>query len=1126
MRPEQRKRLREIHTFPSLVKYLREELDWPISADDFEDLTFEYTPEEIGIDEKNAAKIRSIRRLRPLTAKPADQPWGIFFVKFEPKRLPVVALRRVLGRLALKKRASANSDERAAWRADDLLFISSYGEGEERRISFAHFSQSESKADLPILRVLGWDDQDTALHLDDVAGTLSEQLCWPSDEFDADAWREEWRSAFTLRHREVITTSKALAVRLAELACAIRRRINTVLAIETQDGPVSKLMAAFQQTLVHDLDEDGFADMYAQTIAYGLLSARVASPAGDTADDLPGTMPITNPFLRELMETFLDVGGRKGKAGRGAGLDFDELGVGEVVDLLDSANMEAVVRDFGDRNPQEDPVIHFYELFLKEYDAKKRMQRGVFYTPRPVVSFIVRAVDELLRTELGLEDGLADTATWGEMVKRFDGLEIPEGAESSQAFVQILDPATGTGTFLVEIIDRIHETMTEKWEAEGHSATRIGQLWNKYVPKHLLPRLHGYELMMAPYAIAHMKIGLKLRETGYRFGSDACARIYLTNALEPPTDTFGTLAFAIPALAHEAAAVNAVKSDSVYTVVVGNPPYSLLSANMSDEARRLVEPYKFIDGDRIRERGALQFEKNIQDDYVKFIRLVEVTLAAAGCGVSGIVTNHAFIDNTTFRGLRWHLLQTFSQIYVLDLKGNANRGLEDGDRNVFDIQQGVSVSLLLGRPDFSEVAKVSHAYMLGDRETKYDTLLRGGVADWDWVGVECRPPLFFFTPSDGSEEEFLSGMGVDHLFDQQSAGIITARDHFVIDFDPTVLEERIRAFAESSLSDSDVLEEFGISSKKGWDVGKARASLAQVEDIAAHIHPVIYRPFDMRWIFYHPSLVWGQAWPTMRHMLDKDNVALMTTRKVEAGDFAHAAVVDGLAECHSVSMKEVNYVLPLYRFEESEMMGTLDTKRVCNLRTDAVTALIPDRQHRSEIRPEDVFGYVYAVLHSDNYRTRYADALRKYFPHIPRPASIDAFHDLGSLGVQLAHVHLGDALVGEGAKLTVLGEGDMIVEKVAYAEETVWVDRARSSGFSGVPEEVWQFRVGGYKVCEKWLKERRAKRGRHQRAAVVLGSEEIRQYSSVIGRVAKTLQIVAEIDRAVDRHGGWSAAFE
>jgi hypothetical protein len=465
-----RERLRAIRTFPSLVRFLREELEWPIdSTDDFEELTFEYTPEELGIDLKTAAKIESIQRLRPLSTK---QPWGIFFVKFEPKRLPVVALRRLLSQVALKKRASANSEERAAWAADDLLFISNYGDGDERQITFAHFSQDHTKQDLPTLKVLGWNNLDTPLHLDAAADMLRERLVWPEDEDNLDRWRETWGSAFTLRHREVVTTSRDLSIRLAELARAIRDRIQTALAIETKTGPLTKLMTAFRDTLIHDLAPDGFADMYAQTIAYGLLTARVANPTITSTDGISVQMPLTNPFLKELMETFLHVGGRRSEAGTSA-IDFDELGVSEIVDLLDDTNMEAVLRDFGYRNPTEDPVIHFYEHFLAAYDRQQKISRGVFYTPRPVVSFIVRSVDELLRTELGLEDGLADTATWREMAERHQELEIPDRTDANEPFVQILDPATGTGTFLVEAIDLIYHRVATKWRAEGYGEEQI-----------------------------------------------------------------------------------------------------------------------------------------------------------------------------------------------------------------------------------------------------------------------------------------------------------------------------------------------------------------------------------------------------------------------------------------------------------------------------------------------------------------------------------------------------------------------------------------------------------------------------------------------------------------------------
>ncbi len=623
--PESHDQLRAIKSFPSLVKFLRDELDWPIEGDDFEELTFEYNAEEFGLDSKTAAKIDTIKQFRPLVT---NQPWGIFFVKFEPKSLPVVALRRILSKLILKQRDSANNSQRAAWRLHDLLFISAYGEGDGRQINLAHFADPEH-GDLPTLKVLGWDGDDRNLKLDYVERKMREKLSWPDNDGDVEAWRKQWSAAFTLRHREVINTSQRLAVKLAELASAIRRKVHAALEVETERGPLRKLMRAFQEALIHDLKDDDFADMYAQTIAYGLLSARVSRQSGAlVAEDIPAMFPKTSPFLAELLETFLHLGGRH-KKGRGAGLDFDELGINDVVEMLREANMEAVLRDFDNRNPREDPVIHFYELFLKEYDAKKRMQRGVFYTPKPVVSYIVRSVHELLQTEFGLPDGLADTTTWGEMVARYPGLQLPTvrgrnaktGIEEDQPiaadtpFVQILDPATGTATFLVEVIDVIHRTLTERWKRERLSKSQQLEAWNEYVPRHLLPRLHGYELMMAPYAIAHMKLGLKLGETGYRFDSDERARVFLTNALEPSSDRQLHIADWAPALAHEAQAVNAVKRKQRFTVVIGNPPY----ANFGQQNRNhwitaLLATYK---------QGLDERKINLDDDYIKFIRFAQ-----------------------------------------------------------------------------------------------------------------------------------------------------------------------------------------------------------------------------------------------------------------------------------------------------------------------------------------------------------------------------------------------------------------------------------------------------------------------------------------------------------------------
>ena len=872
MPADHRKHLARIRRFDQLIAYLRDELGWPIDSDDFEELTFDYTPEELGIDAKNAAKIQEIKRLRPLVP---GQPWGIFFVKFEPKRLPVVALRRILGQVALKKRTSANKSERQAWAAEDLLFVSNYGEGDERRIAFAHFSQPRDGHDLPTLKVLGWDNLDTPLHLDTVARELTAHLTWPDDEDDANAWRERWRAAFKLRHREVITTSKELSERLAELARAIRDRIGTALAIETESAPLTKLMKAFQTALVHDLDGAGFADMYAQTIAYGLLSARITDPARRTADDFAAHMR-TNPFLRELMDTFLRLGGRRGKAG-GPGIDFDELGVSEVVELLDHANIEAVVRDFGDRNPQEDPVIHFYEHFLAAYDKKQKVSRGVFYTPRPVVSYIVHSVDELLRNEFGLTDGLADTTTWAEMAKHHEDLKTPEGTSPRQAFVQILDPATGTGTFLVEVIDLIQNTMAAKWKSRGHGEKKILTLWNEYVPKHLLPRLHGYELLMAPYAIAHLKIGLKLLETGYRFESDERARVYLTNALEPAGDEQLMLDF-LPALAREAKAVNEIKRKQRFTVVIGNPPYSGLSSNMGPWIDGLLKgrlldgtataSYYHVEGEPLGERKVW-----LQDDYVKFIRLSQWLLDGTGAGVHGYISNHGYLDNPTFRGMRWSLMQSFRRIRVLDLHGNLKKKEvppEGGrDVNVFDIQQGVAIGL------FTKAAAagrcVCHTDLWGEREQKYRWLWEHGSADTEWVQLEPGPPFHLFEPfDDAGTGAYYGWPAINDVMAVNVTGIVTARDGFVIDLEPSALLDRIKTFLDNRLSDSELKKRLGLKENYAWRVATARRELRaatkrkRLEDFVTKI---LYRPFDERFIFWHPSVVWRPRTEAMPHIL-------------------------------------------------------------------------------------------------------------------------------------------------------------------------------------------------------------------------------------------------------------------
>ena len=753
----------------------------------------------------------------------------------------------------MKKRTSANKAQQAAWRQHDLLFISSYGEDTDRQLTFAHFSEPSSELDASkaTLRVLGWDDDDTNLKLDYVADKLHEKLTWPRDTTNLAHWRQQWAAAFELRPRQVITTAEELALRLAELAKRIRNRMLLVLPRESEKGELHKLLKAFKTALIHDLDEKAFADMYAQTITYGLFSAAVSRtvPGAGTAVDqgnIVDMVPVTNPFLKEMLQSFLKAGGRKGK------LDFDELGIQEVVDLLNNPNthLDAVRRDFGKRRRAEDPVIHFYEDFLKAYDKKLKVQRGVFYTPQPVVSYIVRSVHELLQTEFGLADGLADTATWGEMLKKHPDLKLPpltdEPGEKrtispDEPFVQILDPATGTATFLVEVIDVIHRTLVAKWEQQRLADAQQRAAWNDYVPKHLLPRLHAFELMMAPYAIAHMKIGLKLEETGYSFDSGERARIYLTNALEPWQKQLQLPE--LDALAHEAVAVNEIKRHKRFTVVIGNPPYAGHSVNnqlpwIVDK----VHDYK---------RGLPDLQKPgqakwLQDDYVKFLRFAEVVVNQSTTGVVGMITNHSFLDNPTFRGLRRSLIKSFIGLRFLDLHGNT-KGREKNDavsedQNVFDIQQGVGISLLTA--GFGE-SGASYGELWGSRDSKYSNLQKSSVRNSSFEKLVPVPEYYLFIRQDaGLRSEYERSISIHKAMGENgdpAPGIVTTQDEFAIAFTKSEMHDHIAVLVGTQTED-EARKIFRLCTQSQWNYANAKRELRK-GDWINDIEPILYRPF-------------------------------------------------------------------------------------------------------------------------------------------------------------------------------------------------------------------------------------------------------------------------------------------
>lgn len=1101
MTPDQRERLRSITDFPALVEYLHDELDWPVSNADFEDLVFEYTADELGIDSASAAKIQGIKRLRPLSVA---QPWGIFFVEFEPKQLPVVALRRILSGVIVKNRASAAPSDRRLWALDDLLFISNYGEGNTRRISFAHFSQPEDGRALPTLKVLGWDNLDTPLHLDDVADRLRDWLAWPDDEHDVNAWRNSWASAFVVRHREAITTAQELSVRLAQVARAVRDRINTALSIETEAGPLTRLMRAFQAALIHDLDVDGFADMYAQTIAYGLFSARVTDPNAKTIDDLASHMR-TNPLLKELMSTLLRTAGTGAHAGE-ADIDFDELGVSDLIELLDDANMDAVLRDFGDRNRLEDPVIHFYEGFARDYDPLDKVKRGEFYTPLPVVAYIVRSVDEHLRIQLGLDDGLADTTTWAEMVKRHPSLTIPTGMAPDDHFVQILDPATGTGTFLVEAIAVIHETLLKKWADERLDADAVQARWNEYVNKHLLTRLYAYELKMAPYAIAHLKVGLKLHETGYRFDSNERARVFLTNALEPAAySSQQVLSGLAPALAHEAAAVQQVKLHHHFTVVIGNPPYSNFSANLSDEVRALVDKYRSFAGAPIRERNQLQFERNLQDDYVKFVSLAEEHISKSGVGVVGYITNASMLMSPSLRGMRERLFRQFDQIQELHLHGGQNEigSQAAGDQNVFEIAQAVAIHLYVRCPTQASGKHVKFSECWGSRREKQEFLSGHAAGNTPWQAVQPDSRSCSFVPQD--PDSALEAMRVDEVFSQFGAGIKTSRDAVAIGFTPEVVAEQVEHFRPTMEADA------------GDGV----------------VQPLVYRPFDRRFVFYDEDVVASRSWPTMQHMLAGSNIGLVGSSSWTTPDRFSVGVSRLMVEMKTGTHDRGTTIFPLYRYES--ILGG-PKERILNFtpefvkRWRATTGLVigeaPSADGSVVVAGEEVFAWILGVAHSSEYRAHMKAQLAQGFPIVLFPASQSLLEEISALGRRLIRLYAMDPDADVDARTSYSGVESPTVGKVGWLDGTVWLDAPSTlrgiasapgtSGFSDVPSNVWAHFVAGYQVCDKWLKDRRGR---------TLDRDEIDTYARIVDCLRTSLDVVAKIDATLGQFGGWPSTF-
>lgn len=948
----------------------------------------------------------------------------------------------------------------------------------------------------------------------------------------------------------------ALAARLADRAAALCRAVRAALAAEPENGRLRRLTRALRVSLGHNPTDDEFADMYAQTLACGWLSARFGPHPGAAAESV---LRVGSPWFRALLAPFLDPEGQANAANGGPG-DFFQLAARALRDALGETDVEDLLRDFGSRHPQEDPLIHFYAIFLQEYDRQTRRSRGVFYTPAPIVSCIVRSVDEILRAEFGLADGLADTSTWAEMARRLPGLSIPEETGPAEPFVQILDPAAGTGNFLAEVIHVVHRTMASKWRAGGRGAAEIAGLWSEYVPRHLLPRLYGFELLMPSYAIAHLKLAMTLAETGYRFPEGVTARLYLTNSLEPARGAPPGGPRLAPDLAREFREARRAKSQLAATVVLGNPPYAAISSNKNPWIDGLLKgqlpggrrtgSYYEVDGRPLGEKKVW-----LQDDYVKFIRYGQWRIERSGAGIMGCISNHSFLDHPTFRGMRQCLWTTFPQITLLDLHGNAkNKEVcpdGDADANLFPIEQGVAISLMWRAPG-PQVPAVRHGDVWGSRAAKCQMLQARTALSLASARLAPRTPFYLFVPFDETHQaEYEAGWKLTDLMPLNVTGMVTARDHFVVDFERSTLLERIAAFRSRALSDQEIRKRFfagrtrsrnyPAGDSRGWQLSAARRRVRNDPAWDQRLERCLYRPFDKRWVYYAD---WMVDWPRverMRHMRSGENVGLIARRQMAGGEATCFFVADELV-CDGVirsDNKGSESLFPLYLLG---VPGTSrGTGRQANLHAGFVRAVgeaarLSWREEghgdlRSCFGPEDLLHLAYAQFFSPTYRARFAPLLRVDFPRVFVPAGPDLFAALCRLGADLVALHLlrvdysaaswnrrrsrhGNPL--ERPAIALQGEGPPEVGRgfPRFQDGKVYISRTR--WFPEVTAAVWEFRVGSYRVCEKWLKDRRGR---------ALTEEEIAHYGRVVVAIRETLRLMRQVDEVIAAHGGWPRAF-
>jgi len=851
---------------------------------------------------------------------------------------------------------------------------------------------------------------------------------------------------------------------------------------------------AFVETVYEDLTVEGFTDTFAQTLTYGLFLAKLNITDNKQINlyDIEKQIPNTFPLIKKIVSLLKNI--QKERYRKALWI------VEEILSIINNIDSKAIQESLSFTNRKKktdeeykDPYIYFYEHFLSEYNPKLRKSRGVYYTPHSVVRFIISAIDDILKDKqlFGIKNGIADYEK-----------------------VNFLDFATGTGTFLLEILEQLNDHKPFN-KPEG----------NNLIKKHI-KNIYGFEFLIAPYVIAHLKITQYLKENG--FDIQDRLNIYLTNTLE---DKEPQKTLFVPELSEEGKLAQKVKRNEKILVITGNPPYSGHSLNASSGIRletkiyksgkqrevkkkfdtwigKLVKDYYKIDNISINETNS----KWLQDDYVKFIRFAQFKIEQTGEGVVAIITNHAFLDNPTFRGMRYNLMQSFDQIYIIDLHGNS-RKLEktpEGkkDENVFDIQQGVCISILIKKKGLEKKIKIADFW--GKRDFKNKLLYETGWFNVNWDVLQPSEPFYLFTKQNLEYRKlYNSWLSVKDIFIKNSLGIFTHRDNFLIDFNETNLNIRLNKFKELKTI-NEAKEQFGLKSTRDWDLQKAINNFKKQKN---EIFNYQYRPFDFRKICYNQVMYdrGCSRYNLMESFINKNknNIALNTSRMTQRQDsFKDVLISNNLTDAHYCTGG--NYVFPLYVYQIEIDKKTKKQKEIKLVNFQDSFKQFLTEKYKNKFNPEQILSYIYGVLHSPTYREKYVDFLKIDFPKIPFCDNSEDFEKISDLGAELIKAHLMEEIPENEIAENYDGEvGKDKVEKVEFQEVEnvgrIYINK--TNYFEPIPEEIFEFQIGGYKVIDKFLKDRK---GRD------LQIEEIEQVKNIAKTLYFTIQQMNKLNKITE----------